>query len=59
MPGEISIELTLEEVKKVAIKRGFRIGNERDIKTTYTANPSGMLQYVYDCAYWTATKVIE
>ncbi|KAG0167589.1 hypothetical protein DFQ28_000839 [Apophysomyces sp. BC1034] len=58
-PGEPSIELSLEEVKRVARDIGFQFKaspKETSVSTTYTSNPDGMLKYVYDCAFWTAVK---
>ncbi|KAI8073723.1 N2227-domain-containing protein, partial [Thamnidium elegans] len=55
--GEASIELSLEQVKDVAKKLGFKIKKESMVSTTYTSNPDGMLNYVYDCAFWTAVKL--
>lgn len=55
--GEASIELSLEQVKEVAKKLGFEIKKETMVPTTYTSNPDGMLNYVYDCAFWTAVKL--
>ncbi|KAL0671016.1 hypothetical protein Bca4012_033720 [Brassica carinata] len=37
--GEMSIELSLEDVKRVASQYGFEIEKERTIETTYTTNP--------------------
>ncbi|KAI8979511.1 N2227-like protein-domain-containing protein [Mycotypha africana] len=54
--GDSSIELSLESVKKVAQDIGFEFEKEKMISTTYTSNPDGMLNYVYDCAFWTAQK---
>ncbi|KAI9275635.1 N2227-like protein-domain-containing protein [Phascolomyces articulosus] len=56
IPGEGSIELSLEEVKRVSRDIGFEFKNEKTINTTYTSNPDGMLKYVYECAFWSATK---
>jgi len=56
VPGEISIELSLEEVRSLVKKVGFRIEKESNITTTYTSNPRGMLKYQYECAFWTAMK---
>jgi carnosine N-methyltransferase len=53
----ISIELNLEEVKALCKKIGFEIENEKTLKTTYASVPDGMLNYVYDAAFWTATKI--
>ncbi|CAG8439709.1 12086_t:CDS:10 [Ambispora leptoticha] len=56
MPDEISIELSLEQVKEVVKKLGFEFQKEKMITTTYTANPKGMLQYLYECAFWSCIK---
>ncbi|KIP05611.1 hypothetical protein PHLGIDRAFT_24983 [Phlebiopsis gigantea 11061_1 CR5-6] len=55
--GDVSIELSLDEVKALAQKIGFEITNESTIDTTYTNNAESMLGYVYHAAFWTATKV--
>ncbi|TIB17453.1 hypothetical protein E3P77_00164 [Wallemia ichthyophaga] len=55
--GEPSIELTLEELKALLPKCGFRLDEERMIDTTYTNNPNSMLQYTYKACFWTATKL--
>lgn len=55
--GDVSIELSLDEVKALAQKIGFDITNESTIDTTYTNNAESMLGYVYHAAFWTATKV--
>ncbi|CAG8683221.1 17001_t:CDS:10, partial [Acaulospora morrowiae] len=47
-PGEMSIELSLDQVKKVVKDLGFQFQTERTIQTTYTANSNGMLKYLYD-----------
>ncbi|KAF9576739.1 hypothetical protein EC968_005512 [Mortierella alpina] len=54
---EISIELSLEEVLELARSIGFRIETQGTSKSTYMANPHGMLKYVYECATWTAVKI--
>jgi carnosine N-methyltransferase len=56
-PNEISVELSLEEVIELAKTIGFKIEIQETSKSTYMANPHGMLKYVYECARWTATKV--
>ncbi|KAK2466532.1 hypothetical protein APHAL10511_001394 [Amanita phalloides] len=53
---EPSIELTLEEVKALALKLGFELSNEQRIDTTYTNNVRSMMGYTYQTAFWTATK---
>ncbi|KAI8060967.1 N2227-like protein-domain-containing protein [Gongronella butleri] len=57
VPGESSVELSLEQVKRVAKDIGFDLKNERILDTTYTSNPDGMLTYVYRSAFWMATKL--
>ncbi|KAI3982422.1 hypothetical protein MKX01_041260 [Papaver californicum] len=51
---EMSIELSLEDVKKVAFDYGFQLERE---ETTYTANPRSMMQNRYSAAFWTMTKI--
>uniref|UniRef100_A0A2P2K717 Carnosine N-methyltransferase-like n=1 Tax=Rhizophora mucronata TaxID=61149 RepID=A0A2P2K717_RHIMU len=53
---EISIELSLEDVKKVALHYGFKLEKEKIIETTYTTNPRSMMQNRYFAAFWTARK---
>ncbi|RZC45323.1 hypothetical protein C5167_038268 [Papaver somniferum] len=54
---EMSIELSLEDVKKVAFQYGFQLEREKFIETTYTANPRSMMQNRYSAAFWTMTKI--
>ncbi|KAI3979176.1 hypothetical protein MKX01_017001 [Papaver californicum] len=54
---EMSIELSLEDVKKVAFDYGFQLERENVIETTYTANPRSMMQNRYSAAFWTMTKI--
>ncbi|KAF9679449.1 hypothetical protein SADUNF_Sadunf06G0016200 [Salix dunnii] len=53
---EMSIELSLEDVKRVALNYGFRVEKESTIETTYTANPRSMMQNRYFAAFWTMRK---
>ncbi|XP_057461156.1 uncharacterized protein LOC130751586 [Actinidia eriantha] len=53
---EMSIELSLEDVKKVAFHYGFQMEKERTIETTYTTNPRSMMQNRYYTAFWTMRK---
>ncbi|KAK3227336.1 hypothetical protein Dsin_007198 [Dipteronia sinensis] len=53
---EMSIELSLEDVKKVALHYGFEFEKEKTIETTYTTNPRSMMQNRYYAAFWTARK---
>ncbi|MCL7029290.1 hypothetical protein MKW94_010040 [Papaver nudicaule] len=54
---EMSIELSLEDVKKVAFDCGFQLEREKFIETTYTGNPRSMMQNRYSAAFWTMTKI--
>ncbi|XP_074358282.1 uncharacterized protein LOC141697684 isoform X3 [Apium graveolens] len=53
---EMSVELSLEDVKKVALHYGFELENEKTIETTYTTNPRSMMQNHYFTAFWTMRK---
>ncbi|KAG0497177.1 hypothetical protein HPP92_001868 [Vanilla planifolia] len=53
---EMSIEISLEDVKKVALHYGFVLEMEKIIETTYTANPRSMMQNHYFAAFWTMKK---
>ncbi|XP_043690115.1 carnosine N-methyltransferase-like [Telopea speciosissima] len=53
---EMSIELSLEDVKKVALQYGFQMEKEKTIETTYTGNLRSMMQNRYYAAFWTMTK---
>ncbi|KAG8757652.1 hypothetical protein FRC14_001763 [Serendipita sp. 396] len=54
---DISIEVSLEEVKALATQVGFEIKNEHTINTSYVGDEQSMLGYVYKAAFWTATRV--
>ncbi|KAL5581630.1 hypothetical protein UlMin_014072 [Ulmus minor] len=54
---EMSIELSLEDVKRVALHYGFRIEKEKTIETTYTTNSRAMMQNRYYAAFWTMRKI--
>ncbi|KAL6144106.1 hypothetical protein ACLB2K_054801 [Fragaria x ananassa] len=53
---DMSIELSLEDVKRVALHYGFHIEKETTIETTYTTNPKSMMQNRYYAAFWTMRK---
>ncbi|KAJ7960192.1 S-adenosyl-L-methionine-dependent methyltransferase superfamily protein [Quillaja saponaria] len=53
---DMSIELSLEDVKRVALHFGFQLEKERTIETTYTTNPKSMMQNHYYAAFWTMRK---
>ncbi|XP_062107047.1 uncharacterized protein LOC133818284 isoform X2 [Humulus lupulus] len=52
----MSVELSLEDVKKVALHYGFHFEKEKTIETTYTTNSRSMMQNRYFAAFWTARK---
>ncbi|XP_037496275.1 carnosine N-methyltransferase [Jatropha curcas] len=54
---EMSIELSLEDVKRVALHYGFQLEKESTIETTYTTNPRSMMQNRYFAAFWTMRKI--
>nr|GMC60739.1 carnosine N-methyltransferase isoform X1 [Ipomoea batatas] len=56
LEDEMSIELSLEDVKKVALHYGFEFVKESTIETTYTTNPRSMMQNRYYTAFWTMRK---
>lgn len=56
LEDEMSIELSLEDVKKVALHYGFELEKESTIETTYTTNPRAMMQNRYYAAFWTMRK---
>ncbi|GFQ03674.1 upf0586 protein c9orf41 homolog [Phtheirospermum japonicum] len=53
---EMSIELSLEDVKRAAFHYGFEIEKESTISTTYTTNVRSMMQNRYYAAFWTMRK---
>ncbi|KAL1221216.1 hypothetical protein V5N11_011018 [Cardamine amara subsp. amara] len=56
LENEMSIELSLEDVKRVASHYGFVIEKERTIETTYSSNPRSMMKNRYYPAFWTMRK---
>ncbi|KAJ7519174.1 hypothetical protein O6H91_20G026200 [Diphasiastrum complanatum] len=53
---EMSIELSLEDVKKIALHYGLKLKKEKIVETTYTANMLSMMQNRYFAAFWTMVK---
>ncbi|KAF0925252.1 hypothetical protein E2562_015966 [Oryza meyeriana var. granulata] len=53
---DMSIELSLEDVKRVAYHYGFVMEVEKMVDTTYTANLKSMMQNHYRAAFWTMRK---
>lgn len=55
-PEEMSLELSLEDVKKVAANLGLILEKERMIETTYAADCLSMMQNRYTAVFWTMVK---
>ncbi|XP_059664823.1 uncharacterized protein LOC132311108 [Cornus florida] len=53
---EMSVELSLEDIRRVAFYYGFQLEKEKTIETTYTTNPRSMMQNRYYAAFWTMRK---
>ncbi|TPX37333.1 carnosine N-methyltransferase [Synchytrium endobioticum] len=56
IPGEVSLELSLDEVMDIVQKVGFDVIEQRFIPSTYATNPSSMLKYQYNCSFFVAVK---
>ena len=59
VPGEISIELSWEEVKCIILKMGFEIKAEKGIKSRYAGRGKTLMEVVYNCVYFEAIKPIK
>jgi len=58
IPGEKSIEPSYDMIRGIIIDLGFEfISEESDIQCTYDQNPQNMLQYTYNCSFFTCRKV--
>lgn len=55
-PDQASLELSLEDVKRVALQMGFRVEREEMREACYTANGRSMMHTQYLCAFWTMVK---
>mmetsp|Transcript_13828 Transcript_13828/g.39154 ORF Transcript_13828/g.39154 Transcript_13828/m.39154 type:complete len:146 (+) Transcript_13828:204-641(+) len=53
---ELSIEISLEDVKSVATACGLKLLREEFVMASYTSNHRSMYQTSYDCAFWTMVK---
>lgn len=52
-----SIDIPMDEVKRLAGRIGFRIQDEQEVELTYTTNPASCMRYTYRASFWTATVV--
>lgn len=55
-PGELSLELTWEELRPLVAAHGFRIVEERSIDCPYAANPRSLLACTYHAIYFVAVR---
>jgi len=53
---ELSVELSLEDVKAAATANGLKCVREEFVSAAYTSNPQSMYRTVYTCAFWTMVK---
>ncbi|KAG9129263.1 hypothetical protein Leryth_006474 [Lithospermum erythrorhizon] len=53
---DMSIEISLEDVKRIALQYGFQSEKESTVETTYTSNQRSMMQNRYFAAFWTMRK---
>merc|ERR1719414_822405 len=57
IPGELSIEPPYEIVRNLITLSGFEYLQERtDVQAKYCQNPKSMLQYTYNCIFFTCLK---
>jgi carnosine N-methyltransferase len=54
--NEVSIELSWEELRKIIIKFGFEIKNEKIIDSTYSSVEESLKTTIYSCVFFTAIK---
>ncbi|KAJ6846566.1 carnosine N-methyltransferase-like [Iris pallida] len=53
---DMSVEISLEDLKNIAFHYGFELEMEKIVETTYTANPRSMMRNHYFAAFWTMRK---
>ena len=56
MQGEVSVELSKDELRNVVTSFGFDIVREDDMPSTYNANDRSMLNVSYNCFFFHAVK---
>jgi len=56
VPGEVSIELSWEELRALIVSYGFVIEAEEWKRCSYTTNPKSLYQTEYNCIFFTARK---
>jgi hypothetical protein len=55
-PQDVSIELPLDDLKTLVRRTGWKLENESEVDTTYTAVPESMLTHWYKASFWVAVK---
>jgi len=53
---EMSVEVSLEDVKMISASLGLRLVREDSVKACYTTSQRSMFQTTYNCAFWTMVK---
>jgi len=56
MPGELSVELSYDELRIVIKEMGFEFLEESIKQTTYSSNSKSLLQNVYRCCFFVVKK---
>ena len=54
VPGEVSIELSWEELRALIVAHGFVLEREEWKRCGYTKNPASMYQMAYECVFFVA-----
>lgn len=57
--NELSVEVSLEDVLRIASAAGFAMVQRQSVRTAYTSNVRSMMHTVYDSAFWTMQKPLE
>jgi len=58
IPGEQSIEPSLDMIRGIIVDMGFEFLAEEDgVECTYDQNPNNMLHYTYHCSFFTCRKL--
>lgn len=58
MPGEVSVELTWEELRALILSCGFVLEHEEWRRCGYTTNPASLYQMAYTCMFFVARKPV-
>ena len=58
-PSELSIELTLEELRRVVRSVGFEVLRDEEISSSYAQHTASMHQTYYQCSFMTLSKGLQ